>query len=214
MRKLSLKFLFLYIFLSLLLFFVLLFLTLPKFLVLDKMLLKNGLYLTAQKVEEGLTYVKLKGVVLYDQNSKLVRFDSFNISLSPFGLSLSGLCDGKSLYVEWSLGEKRLKAKDFTCLGDVESLSGDILIKDGLYGKLEIKGLKAQELKLEELSLDLKGRVFTAKGRAMGLNLVGDGQIVFNPSNPLKSTINGQVSGGGMRLVISGRLERLELKTP
>ena len=47
-------------------------------------------------------------------------------------------------------------------------LSGDI-----------IKGLKAQELKLEELSLDLKGRVFTAKGRAMGLNLVGDGQIVF-----------------------------------
>jgi len=185
MRKLSLKFLFLYIFLSLLLFFVLLFLTLPKFLVLDKMLLKNGLYLTAQKVEEGLTYVKLKGVVLYDQNSKLVRFDSFNISLSPFGLSLSGLCDGKSLYVEWSLGEKRLKAKDFTCLGDVESLSGDILIKDGLYGKLEIKGLKAQELKLEELSLDLKGRVFTAKGRAMGLNLVGDGQIVFNPSNPI-----------------------------
>lgn len=212
MRKLSLKFLFLYIFLSLLLFFVLLFLTLPKFLVLDKMLLKNGLYLTAQKVEEGLTYVKLKGVVLYDQNSKLVRFDSFNISLSPFGLSLSVLCDGKSLYVEWSLGEKRLKAKDFTCLGDVESLSGDILIKDGLYGKLEIKGLKAQELKLEELSLDLKGRVFTAKGRAMGLNLVGDGQIVFNPSNPIKSTINGQVSGGGMRLVISGRLERLEVK--
>ena len=48
--------------------------------------------------------MKLKGVVLYDQNSKLVRFDSFNISLSPFGLSLSGLCDGKSLYVEWSMG--------------------------------------------------------------------------------------------------------------
>lgn len=212
MKRISLKSLFLYIFLSLLLFSVLLFLTLPKFLVLDKMLLKNGLYLTAQKVEEGLTHINLKGVVLYDQSSKLVRFDSLKISLSPFGLSLSGLCDGKSLYVEWALGEKRLKAKDFTCLGDVESLSGDILIKDGLYGKLDIKGLKAQELKLEELSLDLKGRVFTAKGRTMGFDLVGDGQVVYNPSNPLKSAINGQVSGGGMRLVISGSLERLEVK--
>ena len=67
-------------------------------------------------MEEGLTYVKLKGVVLYDQNSKLVRFDSFNISLSPFGLSLSGLCDGKSLYVEWSLGEKRLRLKTLPAL--------------------------------------------------------------------------------------------------
>jgi len=35
--------------------------------------------------------------------------------------------------------------------------------------------------------------------------------IVFNPSDPLKSKINGQLSGGGIRLTLSGTLERLQV---
>ncbi|QID33594.1 MULTISPECIES: hypothetical protein [Pampinifervens] len=36
--------------------------------------------------------------------------------------------------------------------------------------------------------------------------------IVFNPSDPLKSKINGQLSGGGMSFSLSGTLERLQLR--
>ncbi|MFN4319278.1 MAG: hypothetical protein ACK4FY_02190 [Aquificaceae bacterium] len=212
MRKATLKSLPLYLLFALFLSLLFLFLTLPKFLILDKILLKKGLYLTAQKVEEGLIHINLKGVVLYDQSSKIARFDSINITLSPFGFKLSALCEGKGLYVEWSLHRQRFRANNFTCLEYAENLSGDVLIKEGLYGKLNIKGLKAQELRLEELDLDLRGRVFTAKGRFMGFSLLGDGQVVYNPSNPLRSSINGQISGGGMSFIVSGSLEKLELK--
>jgi len=57
MKRIILKALFVVFFIVLLTL-----LTLPKFLLLDKALSKGGLYLTAEKVEEGLTYINLRKV--------------------------------------------------------------------------------------------------------------------------------------------------------
>ncbi|MEN3028083.1 MAG: hypothetical protein ABDH29_02435, partial [Aquificaceae bacterium] len=190
---------------------LLLFLTFPKFLFLDRKLSEAGLYLVADRVEEGLTGVSLTNVKLYDQHSRLIGFDRLGISLGFLKLRVFGLCEGKNLYMELSPWSKRLETESFTCLSGVDSLSADLLVKDGIYGKVSMKGLRLQDMKLEELSLELRGRVFRARAKLMGFELVGDGQVVFKTSDPLRSGINGQVSGGGMRFVLSGTLERPQL---
>ncbi len=206
MKRIILKALFVVFFLT-----FLTLLTLPKFLLLDKALSKSGLYLTAEKVEEGLTYINLKKVNIYDQNSKLVRFDSLRLFLSTSGVDILGVCEGRSLHLNWLFGIKRLKAQDISCLKDMESLSAELSFADGIFGKVQVKGLSLEGIKVESLSLDMRGRVFTARAKVMGFELLGDGQIVFNPSDPLKSKINGQLSGGGMSLTLSGTLERLQV---
>ncbi len=207
MKRIILKALFVVFFIVLLTL-----LTLPKFLLLDKALSKGGLYLTAEKVEEGLTYISLKKVNLYDQSSRLVAFDSLRMFLSTSGVHILGVCEGGSIHLNWFFGIKRLKAQDFSCLKDVESLSAELSFTDGVFGKVQVKGLSLEGMKVESLSLDMRGRVFTARAKVMGFELLGDGQIVFNPSDPLRSKINGQLSGGGMSFSLSGTLERLQLR--
>lgn len=192
-------------------FFLLFFLTFPKFLFVDRKLSQVGLYLLADRVEEGLTGLSLTKVRLYDQQSKLATFDKLEISLRFLKIRVVGLCEGKSLRVElypWSMS---LNTESFTCLSGTDSLSANLSVRKGLYGKMSMKGLKFQDTKIDELSLELRGRVFRAKVKMMGFELVGDGQLVFKPSDPLRSGINGQVSGGGMTLVLSGTLERPQL---
>ncbi|MFN3598514.1 MAG: hypothetical protein ACK4VK_02090 [Aquificaceae bacterium] len=213
MKKISLKNLLLYSFLFFLVVFLILFLTFPKFLVFDKLLLKNGIYLTAQKVDETPISIRLKGVEMYNQNSRLSRFDFLKVGLGVFRIRLEGYCGKANLVLEISPWGMVLRAKDFTCLEGMEGLSTELYIKEGIYGNLNIKGIKVQGIKLDEISFDFKGRVFTAKGKMGGINLIGDGQIVYNSKNPLRSAINGQVSGGGIRLIIGSTLERIEIKT-
>ncbi|MFN7065213.1 MAG: hypothetical protein ACK4OF_03600 [Aquificaceae bacterium] len=179
----------------------------PKFLILDKLLLREGIYLVAERVEEGLTNIRLKGVQIYSDKSRLVSFDTLKVSLGFLRLRIVGLCEGKPFLVDISPRERLIEARDFTCLEGFQGLSASISMKDGLYGNMLLKGSP-----LEELDLTFKGRVFTARAKAMGFHLVGDGQIVYNPQNPLRSAINGQVSGMGMKLIIGGTLEKLEVK--
>lgn len=192
--------------------FVIIFLTFPKFLFIDKKLLEKGLYLTADSVEEGITHLRLKKVNLYDRTSRLVSFDFFELSIGFLRLNFSGVCEGKNLKGEWSPWVIKLKAQDFTCFSLAESITADITLKDGIYGTLVLRGLKVQDSILDQLSIDMRGRVFTARAKFMGFELVGDGQIVFNPSNPLSSKLNGQVSGSGIKFTLSGTLEKLQLQ--
>lgn len=211
MKRPGLKPFLFYAFALLVTILLLLFFTFPKFLFLDRKLSEAGLYLVADKVEEGLTWVSLSRVEVYDQRSRLVSFDRLKISIGFLKLRVIGLCEGKNLSMEFSLWSKSIKTEAFTCLSGVNSLSADLLVKDGVYGKVSMKGMELQNMKLEELSFELRGRVFRARARLMGFELVGDGQLVFKPSDPLRSGINGQVSGGGMKFVISGTLERPQL---
>ncbi len=210
MNKVSLRSIFINLIFLFLLLVLLVLLTFPKFLLLERELAKAGLYLTAREVKEDIRGITLKEVNLYDKSSKLARFDSLRIDLRPFGVGISALCEGKGFWLDWSITSKRLKAQDFTCFSVAESISADLVIKEGLYGKMWLKGIRVQDTKVEELSLEMKGRVFTAKAKVMGFELVGDGQVVFNPSNFLESKINGRLSGG-MNLTISGTLEKIQL---
>ncbi|MDW8066994.1 MAG: hypothetical protein RMI50_04875, partial [Aquificaceae bacterium] len=185
MKKLNLKHLLAYVVGFPIFLAVVFFLTFPKFLFLDRELSKRNLYLTAEKVEESLTEVKLTGVNLYDQKSKLARFDTLRISLSFFKVTVYGLCEGKPLKLDWSPFSISIRADGFTCLRGLEELSADLLAKEGIYGRINIKGIEVQDTKLDSLSLELKGRVFTARAKFMGAELVGDGQIVFKRRDPL-----------------------------
>lgn len=211
MKRQNLKLFFAYAFGFTISFTIVFFLTFPKFLFLDRELSKRNLYLTAEKVEEGITEIGLTGVNLYDQRLRLIKFDRLRVSFGLFKVSLYGLCDGKALRLEWSPFYTSLKGDGFNCLHGVEELSVDLLAKEGLYGRLSMKGIKVQDIKLDDLSLEMRGRVFTARAKLMGMELVGDGQIVFKANDPLKSSLNGQVSGSGMRFSISGTLERPQI---
>ncbi|MFN3263653.1 MAG: hypothetical protein ACK42C_01970 [Aquificaceae bacterium] len=202
----------LYVILVFVFFVLLTFLTFPKFLFLDKKLSESGLYLTANSVHEGYLNLNLRGVNIYDQTSRLLRFDALNIYAGFLKLNFYGLCEGKTLKGELSPWAIKLRAQDFTCFSSADSTTADITLREGIYGTLLMNGLKLQDAKLDQLSLEMRGRVFTARAKFMGFELVGDGQIVYKPSDPLKSQINGRVSGGGMSLTISGTLERLQLR--
>lgn len=212
MRKMNLKSLFLKFFLLVASFFIILLLTFPKFLFLDRLLLKNGLYLTAESIEEGLLGLKLKDVHLYGHDSKLLRFDVLNIRFEPFKIKLIGVCENKRLSVDISFRQMSILSEDFNCIRKVDSLSANLSAKGGLYGSLRLKNPKGYNLPIEDLIIEFKGRTFIARAKIMGFELMGDGQIVYNSSNPIKSSINGQLKGMNRILIISGSLDSLEIK--
>ncbi|MCX8076317.1 MAG: hypothetical protein N3C57_04715 [Aquificaceae bacterium] len=185
--------------------------TFPKFLLLERILLKNNVYMTAESVEEGIASIALKRVNLYTQGSRFMYFDSLKLYLLPFKVVVNGLCEGKELRAELSIFSKSVSAESFRCTSLADSLSASIRIKDGLYGTLSLKGINAQGFKIDELSIQLRGKVFTAKAKAMGFELLGDGQIDFKSSNFLQSKINGYISGAGLRFNLSGTLEKPQL---
>lgn len=192
------------------LFFV--FITLPKFLLLDRELSKRGVYLTAGSVKEGLNYVELKDVALYGRDKKLVGFELLRISLSIPYVELSGSCKGGSLRIRVGIGYREFKLRDFPCLEEFGKVSGDLTLKDGIFGRLKVDKFSVQGVSLEELLLDFRGRTFSAQASAMGFKLIGDGQVVLDKRDILKSKINGRLSGGGLSFIISGDLYKLELK--
>ncbi len=212
MIKWSIRRFFVYFSVFLLSVFLLLLFTLPKFLLLDKLFMQRGLYLTAEAVEEGIFSIRLKRAVIYTKSSKLLSFDRFEVYLKPFSLQLGGICERGYLWIERSFWGLYIRAKDFNCLSGFEGLSGELSLKDGVRGRLSLKTLRVQEVSLEEVSFDFKGRLFSVKAKLQGLELSGDGQVVFNPADPLKSKVNGYVGGGGFRFLVSGTLDRLELR--
>ncbi|MCX7990133.1 MAG: hypothetical protein N2648_05800 [Aquificaceae bacterium] len=104
MRRVKFKSLLFYTVFTFLTLVLLLFLTFPKFLFLDRELLRKNLYLTADKVEEGLTGLYLTNASLYDQHSRLLRFDRLNLSIGLTGVKLLGFCEGGRFQGQWSFG--------------------------------------------------------------------------------------------------------------
>ncbi|RMH00508.1 MAG: hypothetical protein D6699_07630 [Aquificota bacterium] len=192
-------------------FFLLGFLTLPKFLVFDQILLKRGLYLTAERVEEGLFGFELRRGSLYGREKRLLTFDSMRVKLRPFYVSLDLNCNKGSLSIRRSFGGLELRAQNFGCLEGLGVVSADLRVSEGIRGKIELFGTKVQGLSLDRLEVSFKGRTFSAKAKAMGFELLGEGQVVPDPKDPLATKVNGQVLGGGLRLVISGSLYNLSV---
>ncbi|WP_299198870.1 hypothetical protein [Thermocrinis sp.] len=185
-----------------------LFITLPKFLLLDRVLMKKGIYLMAQGVEEGLFHVKLSKVQVYDKSLKLAEFDSAEFSIKPFYLSLRGTCQGGSLETRLFLNKKiEIEGKNFGCLRGARVKFVDLELTDGIKGKLELEDLKLRDLKVDGLTVDFKGRTFSGQAKVLNSLVVGDGVVSFNRADPLRSSINGKLTGMGLNLQISGTLQ-------
>ncbi|RMH79741.1 MAG: hypothetical protein D6674_06800 [Acidobacteria bacterium] len=186
--------------------------TLPKFLLLDRELSKRGIYLTAGSVKEGLRYVELKDVVLYGKDSRLVSFERLSLSFGVPYVEIYGSCRGGSLRIKAGMGYMEFKLRDFACLEEFGKVSGDLTLKRGIFGRLTADRISVQGVSLEGLSLDFRGRTFLVQATAMGFKLIGDGQVVLDRRDILKSKINGRLSGGGLAFTIGGNLYKLELK--
>jgi len=185
-----------------------LFITLPKFLLVDRVLMEKGIYLMAQGVEEGLFYVKLSKVQVYDKSSKLAEFDSAVLSIKPFYLSLKGTCQGGSLETKLFLNKKiEIEGKNFGCLKGARVKFVSLELMDGIRGKLELEDLRLRDLKVDGLTVEFKGRTFSGQARVLGFLVVGDGVVSFNRADPLRSSINGKLIGMGLNLQLSGTLQ-------
>lgn len=213
MRKSSLKFSVLLFTSSAILFILLAFLTLPKFLLLDMWLMSKGIYLTANHVQEGLTYLSLKGVNLYGKNSKVVSFDRLDISLRVPYLLLKGVCgDGYLTAKLYPFGKAHLQGKDFRCFEGFYVKSLDLSLNDGIRGTAQLLNLKVKDTKVDELSLVFKGKSFDGRALVSGYTLSGSGSIVLSRKNFLNSQLNAKVSGNGISLIIYGSLDNPTLE--
>lgn len=213
MRKASLKFSALLFTSSAILFILLAFLTLPKFLLLDMWFMSKGVYMTANHVQEGLTYLSLKGVNLYGKNSKVVSFDRLDISLRVPYLFLKGVCgDGYLAAKLYPFGRAHLQGKDFRCFEGFYVKSLDLSLNDGIRGTAQLLDIKVKDIKVDKLSLTFKGRSFDGEAKTLGYRLVGSGTVVVNKKDLLNSQLNATVSGGGMSLIIYGSLDNPTLE--
>jgi hypothetical protein len=185
-----------------------LFITLPKFLLLDRVLMERGIYLMAQGVEEGLFHVKLSKVQVYNKSSKMAELDSAVFSIKPFYLSLKGTCQGGSLETRLFLNKKtEIEGKSFGCLKGARVKFVSLELMDGIRGKLELEDLRLKDLKVDGLTVEFKGRTFSGRARVLDSLVVGDGVVSFNRTDPLRSSINGKLTGMGLSLQLSGNLQ-------
>jgi hypothetical protein len=185
-----------------------LFITLPKFLLLDRVLMERGIYLMAQGVEEGLFHVKLSKVQVYDKSSKMAELDSAVFSIKPFYLSLKGTCQGGSLETKLFLNKKiEIEGKNFGCLKGARVKFVSLELMDGIKGKLELEDIRLKDLKVDGLTVEFKGRIFSGRARVLDSLVVGDGVVSFNRTDPLRSSINGKLIGMGLSLQLSGTLQ-------
>jgi hypothetical protein len=85
--------------------------------------------------------------------------------------------------------------------------NGKVELMDGIKGKLELEDLRLKDLKVDGLTVEFKGRTFSRQARVLDSLIVGDGVVSFNRTDPLRSFINGKLTGMGLNLQISGTLQ-------
>lgn len=193
--------------LSLLAGFFVLFATFPKFLFIDKILIKNGVFLLADSVKESLFDINLKNTKVYSQNKVVLKDSNLLLKLSPSGIRAIINCEGKTSEIIISLSKDiQANLSNLTCLTVASEIDGKVHTKDGVYGKLLLKDIKAHGKNISSLELDFKGKTFFFKANIDGINIDGSGNLDYDKNNPANTKINAVVSSVGFNVTISGSL--------
>lgn len=179
----------------------------PKFILLDKLLMENGVFLTADSVKEGFFDIELKNTNIYTQNKLIIKNSDISLKISLTGLKFTLSCEGKTSYLNIQLSKDfQGEFNSFMCLTVASEVDGKIYTKEGIHGKLTLKGIQAQGRKIDSVEFDFKGKNFFFKAVVDGLNIDGSGNVDYNKDNPLNSKINAIASSLGFNITISGTL--------
>ena len=199
-------------YLSLLLLFLLLcgvalFWTVPKAVLLDLALAKANVFLLPREVKEGPLWVRFSDARVFFKGKEVSQVKTLSLDISLQGLRLRALCSGSLQALVKISGEVEANFSNFDCLKEVSSIGGSIKLKeDKLFGKVHIRGINAEGVEIESLSLDFKGKRFRGTIRAMGMVFEGGGTFKLNRADLRRSSVNAQFSGELGRIVLSGSL--------
>lgn len=181
--------------------------TFPKFLFIDRLLMENDVFLLADSVKEGLFEINLKNAKVYSQNKLILKDSNLSLKLTPSGIKNTINCEGKTSELELSFSKDfQANFSGFHCLTVASEIDGKIYTKDGVYGKLLLKGIKAEGRNINSLELDFKGKTFFFKANIDGINIDGSGNLAYDKNNPANTKINAVASSVGFNVVISGSL--------
>ncbi|MCX7739233.1 MAG: hypothetical protein N2Z80_07520 [Hydrogenothermaceae bacterium] len=189
--------------------------TFPKFLFLDRILMKSGIFLLADGIEEGILSMKLKNVRLYHQNTLLLKDGDLMVGLSLSGLKLDINCGDKLSYLNISISKDfQGEFKNLSCLTYASYVDGKLYSRDGVFGKLNLGGIKAQGRSIKSFEIEFKGNTFFFKGDVEGFEVSGSGNLSYQEDNPLNSKINAVASSIGYSITISGTIlnPRIDLR--
>jgi len=202
--KKSFKFIFFFFFsISILLLFTSA--TIPKFLILDRLVSKIGAFTVAENVKESWNHIHLyRGKVLL-KGEILLEFDSFSFSLFPFPSAFIECGEGTLRVNFFIWGITKVRGEMFNCISGIQIEKIELDLGEGIHGKAILK-LKDM---VDKLVLEFKGRNFEGEIHYMGTVLKGGGVIELNFKNPLKTKLNAEFSGSGLRFVVSGTLGNL-----
>lgn len=183
----------------------------PKYLLIDKFLLKNKVFILSENVSEGILTVSLKKADIYYQDKQMVKKSDVDLYLYPLTQGLVLICQSKkSEFLHKTFGGFEIRFDDFKCSPDFESISGNIQIKDGVFGRLKLKNFMAQGRSIDYLEFNFKGKTFEFKGSSQGIDLSGNGIVSYDEKNPLNSKINGTASVVGFNFTVSGTITDLK----
>lgn len=184
-----------------------LFATFPKFLFIDRLLMENDVFLLADSVKEGLFDINIKNAKVYSQNKLFLKDSNLLLKITPSGIKTTITCEGKTSEITIFLSKDfQANLNSLTCLTVASDIDGKIHTKDGVHGKLLLKGIKAQGRNISSLELDFKGKTFFFKANIDGIGVDGSGNLDYDRNNPANTKINAVASAVGFNVVISGSL--------
>lgn len=194
-------------FLSILMAIFVLFATFPKFLFIDKLLMENGVFLLADSVKESLFEISLKNAKIYSQNRVILKESNLILKITLSGVKSIINCQGKTSEITVFFSKDfQANLTNFTCLTVASEVDGKINTKEGVYGKIVLKGIKAQGKNINNIDLEFKGKTFFFRADIEGIKVDGSGNIDYDKNNPLNTKINALASSVGFNVVISGSL--------
>ena len=187
----------------------------PKSIILDQILMRRGIYLLAEYVDEGVRRVKLSDVRIIISGKEVAHVDRIIAGLTLGGVILKGKCGGAVLTVKrgWG-GDLGIKGRNFGCLKGVEKISANLNIAGGVRGRVSLVGIDTGVVTVDRVELTFRGKEFSGKVTYGKFEFTGKGIIGLNKENIFSSTLKAEFTGPVGRVFISGTLKNPTVKMP